>query len=118
MVGAELGGGGGAAGGAGWACAISAVPLPVLEEPNRPRKSAAFSESQREGYHGRTVRTATQRYTEWAPLEGDDPVLTELYDLVNDPMEFNNLAGNQAQADVAEELSLRLHAGWREALPL
>jgi uncharacterized sulfatase len=92
--------------------------VPVLEDPNRPWKSAAFSESQREGYHGRTVRTATHRYTEWAPLEGDDPVLTELYDLVNDPMEFNNLAGNQAQADVAEELSLRLHAGWREALPL
>lgn len=89
--------------------------VPLLEKPDRAWKSAAFSESKREGYHGQTLRTARYRYTEWAPLSGDTPKLVELYDLNHDPMEFKNLAGQDPQLDVA--LSRRLHAGWRGALP-
>ena len=90
---------------------------PLLEDPGRAWKSAAFSESKREGYHGRTIRMEGRRYTEWTPLDGDGPVLREYYDLRDDPGEFTNLAADPAQAAAVEAASLRLHAGWRGALP-
>ena len=91
--------------------------VPLLENPARPWKSAAFSESKRRGYHGRTLRTEDYRYTEWVPLSGSGPVLAELYDMTSDPMEFVNLANETAQAGRIMELSQRLDAGWRGALP-
>ena len=91
--------------------------VPLLENPARPWKSAAFSESKREGYHGRTLRTQRYRYTQWTPLSGDGPVLAELYDLDSDPMEFENLVDETTEAGRVTELSRRLVAGWRDALP-
>lgn len=91
--------------------------VPLLENPAHPWKSAAFSESKREGYHGRTIRTARYRYTEWSPLKGDEATLAELYDLDQDPMEFKNLADEPTQADRVSELSRRLVMGWQKALP-
>ena len=90
---------------------------PLLEDPARAWKSAAFSESKREGYHGRTLRTLDNRYTEWTPISGDGPVLVELYDLQSDPMEYVNLAKETAEASMVVELSQRLVLGWRGALP-
>ncbi|MFP6565497.1 MAG: sulfatase [Myxococcota bacterium] len=91
---------------------------PLLEEPGRDWKSAAFSEYKREGYHGRTLREKRYRYTEWTPLTGKDrETMRELYDLENDPFEYDNLAANAAHDTVVAELSRRLEAGWRAALP-
>ena len=90
---------------------------PVLEAPGRPWKAAAFSESKREGYHGRTIRTSDYRYTEWSPLEGDGPVEREFYDMRDDPGEFDNLARDPAHATAVEAAAARLRAGWRGALP-
>ena len=91
--------------------------VPLLENPTRQWKSAAFSQSRRENYDGLTIRTARYRYTEWSPLEGDGVILTELYDLEQDPMEFENLVDDPRQADRVPELSRRLVMGWQEALP-
>ena len=90
---------------------------PLLKNPSRNWKTAAFAESKREDYHGRTLRTVTHRYTEWTPLQGDGQTLTELYDLVNDPTEFHNLAGDPQHSTITAQLSERLRAGWRKAGP-
>ena len=89
---------------------------PVLEDPARPWKSAAFSEARREA-HGSSIRTARYRYTEWAPLSGDGLVERELYDLETDPYEFDNLAADPRHRALRDHLADRLAAGWRAALP-
>jgi len=91
---------------------------PLLEDPDRNWKSAAFSESRREGFHGDTIREARYRYTEWTPLPGTDgETMRELYDIENDPFEYTNLALNEEHATILAELSQRLRAGWQAALP-
>ncbi len=91
--------------------------VPLLEDPERPWKTAVFSESQREGYHGRTLRTARYRYTQWEPVEATGEVHRELYDLAADPFELENLATRTSHRTKATELAQRLEAGWRSALP-
>lgn len=104
---------------------------PLLEDPESPWKSAAFSTSRRmvgasssnnpliaqEGYDGRTIRTTQYRYTEWTLLSPERDILTELYDLEQDPMEFDNLAADPTHASRVAELSARLARGWRGELP-
>ena len=91
---------------------------PLLENPDRPWKSAAFSETKREGYHGRTLRTMRYRYTEWEPLtETDGETQRELYDLDDDFFEYENLATEPAYREIVDELSGRLRVGWQGALP-
>ena len=105
--------------------------VPLLDAPDSPWKSAAFSQSRRmvgsgstnsplineEGYDGQTIRTARYRYTQWTPLDGERDILVELYDLEQDPMEYNNLKDDPAYADLAAELSARLATGWPGELP-
>ena len=105
--------------------------VPLLDAPDSPWKSAAFSQSRRmvgsgstnsplineEGYDGQTIRTARYRYTQWTPLDGERDILVELYDLEQDPMEYNNLKDDPTHADLVAELSARLAAGWPGELP-
>lgn len=91
---------------------------PLLGDPERPWKSAVFSETRRAGYYGRTLRTARYRYTEWTSLTSADAGIgRELYDLDEDPFEYENLARQPAHRELAGLLSGRLAAGWQEALP-
>ena len=70
-----------------------------------------------EGYDGQSIRTARYRYTQWMPLDGERDILVELYDLEQDPMEYNNLKDDPAHADLVAELSARLDIGWQGELP-
>lgn len=91
---------------------------PLLETPDKNWKSAAFSESRRGSYHGSTIREKRYRYTEWKSVQsGEGETMRELYDLDNDPFEYDNLATNNAYDTVVNELSRRLKAGWEAALP-
>lgn len=89
----------------------------LLETPDLPWKSAAFSESKRSGYHGKTIRTEQYRYTEWQPIDPGKPTSAELYDLLNDPLEQQNLANHTDWFGTATDLAERLQSGWRSALP-
>jgi len=105
--------------------------VPLLDAPDSPWKSAAFSQSRRmlgsgstnsplinkEGYDGQTIRTARYRYTEWTPLDGQRDILVELYDLEQDPMEYNNLKDDPDYVSLVAELSARLATGWQGELP-
>ena len=98
---------------------------PLLADPDRPWKSAAFTVVGRHrtralgdnnfpldlDYLGRSVRTERWRYTEWPDGRA------ELYDQDNDPREYVNLAEEARSAGVRAELKGLLKAGWRNALP-
>jgi uncharacterized sulfatase len=87
--------------------------VPLLEDPNRPWKKAAFTVVRRpDGTLGRSARTERYRYTDWG--EGQ-PV--QLYDHQADPREYTNLAKDPAHAATVAELRAVLRTGWKAALP-
>ena len=88
--------------------------MPLIEEPNRPWKTAAFSYMKRGRSDGRTIRTTQHRYTEWGKNAIDGK---ELYDYFADPDETVNIANLPENAELVTHLSERLKAGWQEALP-
>ena len=86
--------------------------IPVIEQPTRPWKTAAFS--QKGQRTGNSIRTERYRYTEWGN-NGSRGV--ELYDYDADPDETVNIADLPENAELVTHLSEQLHAEWREALP-
>ncbi len=97
--------------------------LPLLDDPERPWKRAAFNQIPRpylasEDWQqmGYSMRSERYRYTEWMDREGS---LTgrELYDFLSSPTETVNLAPSGEHDDVVARLAGQLHAGWRAALP-
>jgi len=89
---------------------------PVMQNPERPWKTAAFSQYPRGRIIGYSVRTHHYRYTEWAQ-RGKEPVGIELYDHRNDSDENVNIAARPENKQLVRKLSKALHAGWRAALP-
>ncbi|MDH3584580.1 MAG: sulfatase-like hydrolase/transferase, partial [Phycisphaerae bacterium] len=84
---------------------------PLLDNPQRPWKTAAFSQTTRGKIRGYSIRTATHRYTQWQNLQTSDVVARELYLYEQDsyPVEQANLA--EAEPDLVRSLSGRLAAG-------
>ncbi len=64
----------------------------VLRNPGNSFRDHVNAIIKRGSFLGRTVKTREWRYTEWD--EGRKG--TELYDQLNDPLEYNNLAGDPA----------------------
>ncbi len=89
--------------------------LPVVEDPNRAWKSAAFSQYPRQGKKvmGYSMRTDRWRYTEWR--EGENVIARELYDEKEDAGETVNVA--ESKSDVVRELREKMRAGWRGSRP-
>lgn len=84
---------------------------PLLDRPNRPWKSAAFSE-----WKGcQAVKTDRYLYTEWA--EEGRVAHRMLFDHRLDPDENTNIAGTPEAAAIVERHSDLLRRGWRAALP-
>jgi arylsulfatase A-like enzyme len=91
---------------------------PLLTNPSRPWKTAAFSEMLRgKNFLGRSLRTATHRYVEWTGPQGKKILSRELYDLSTDPIEKTNLAGDPAQETLLNQLAAQLQSGWQASKP-
>lgn len=95
---------------------------PLLEEPTRPWKQAAFSQYPRgvpgKKLMGYSMRTERYRLTAWKNRDADKAIdAIELYDHQNDPQENTNLAADPAQAAMVKSLLAKLEQGWRGALP-
>ncbi len=90
--------------------------VPVMNDPGRPWKKAAFSQYPRQKVMGYSLRTERYRYTEWAE-PGREPVGVELYDHQSDPEENVNVAGFAENKELIAKLSRMLKDGWRAARP-
>jgi arylsulfatase A-like enzyme len=94
---------------------------PLLSDPDRKWKKAAFSQYPRNiagvgSGVGYSLRTERYRYTQWT-AKGKDYRAAELYDYETDPQENVNLAADPKNAALVERFSAMLRAGWRDARP-
>ena len=87
---------------------------PLLENPARPWKKAAFTEFPANKAINRAVVTDRYRYAEWLYK---NELIPELYDLQQDPWETVNVVDRPAYANVREEMAALLKSGWKAALP-
>ncbi|MCD6359794.1 MAG: sulfatase [Armatimonadetes bacterium] len=112
-------------------CELCGLPLPdtlegvsfapLIEDPAREWKTAAFSQYPRwipnVGHcMGYSMRTDRYRFTRWAVPEKDF-VEYELYDHEVDPRENVNIAKRPENAELVAQLVAQMDAGWRGALP-
>jgi arylsulfatase A-like enzyme len=94
--------------------------VPLLEDPSRPWKKAAFNQYARGftyRFMGRALRTDRYRLVEWRDRIDGPLVAVELYDHAADPGEDVNIAGDPVQRDLVAALSAELAAGWKAARP-
>ncbi len=116
--------------------------MPLLENPDRAWKTAAFSQYLRPGFPnyrthplaintpesfrsypktatmGYSMRTDRYRFGLWIPVAKPEEVIgVELYDHVADPAENVNIATRPENAELVAELTQRLRRGWRGELP-
>jgi iduronate 2-sulfatase len=95
---------------------------PVLDQLDRPWKTAAFSQYPRPSgskhLMGYTMRTERYRFTAWLHRDDHSQVdALELYDHQTDPQENENIANKPQNATLVKELTTKLQTGWRAALP-
>lgn len=117
-------------------CDLAGIPVPddlegtsfapLIDNPSRQWKRAAFTQFLRDGvwispdgveYMGYSVRTDRYRYTEWENWETGEVVATELYDHDADPAESRNVSEDERYSGVSDEMAAILEAGWVAAVP-
>jgi arylsulfatase A-like enzyme len=89
--------------------------MPLVENPARPWKKAAFSQYPRGKVMGYTMRTERFRYTEWQDRKTKEALARELYDHDKDPDENVNAVDQPEYAKDVERLAAMLKQGWRSA---
>ncbi|MBL8174388.1 MAG: sulfatase [Bryobacterales bacterium] len=88
---------------------------PVLENPERKWKSAAFSQYPRGKVMGYSMRTDRHRLTVWVARDDHSKVeAVELYDHRADPQENTNIAA--ANAALVQTLMEKWRGGWKQVL--
>jgi len=73
--------------------------VPLLKDPNAKGRSAAYTVVTRGKALGRSIRTQRWHYGEWGSEDQ-----AELYDLINDPHEDNNLASKPSFAEQRRQM--------------
>ncbi len=101
---------------------------PVLADPTKTAKPAAFTQHPRPAYFDRTkkgvpdamgysVRTDKVRYTEWRDWETGNVVGAELYDHTRDPAELTNAMGAPPDAAALANAKSALHKAFPPEVP-
>ncbi|MCI0705193.1 MAG: sulfatase [Planctomycetia bacterium] len=108
-------------------CGLPAAPklegtslVPVLNDPTKTVKRAAFTQHPRPAYYDRTekkvpdamgysIRTDKVRYTEWRDWESGKLLGAELYDHTRDPLELTNAIDAPPDANALAEAKKLLH---------
>jgi uncharacterized sulfatase len=83
---------------------------PLLDDPGKAWNRPAFTQVERGGFPGYSVRTERWRYTEWE----DGQRGAQLYDHDADPQELHNLANDPSQAKVVAEMKALVKKNWPE----
>lgn len=96
--------------------------VPLLEDPGRIWKPAAFSQYPREvggqQLMGYSMRTDRYRFTRWVERKNHNRVRAlELYDHQTDPEENMNVADDADRQKLIEQLTKQLLEGWQGAKP-
>ncbi|KQC31784.1 hypothetical protein AAY42_14895 [Flagellimonas eckloniae] len=104
--------------------------VPLLENPKRIWKKAAFSQFHRrprvsadgKRYMGYSINTKKYHYIAWYDWNEKTGVRgefkgEELYDSENDPHETINVASNKEYDEIIQNLSAQLSEGWQSAIP-
>jgi len=81
---------------------------PLLEDSAAAWTRDAYTQVERNGFAGYSVRTERWRYSEW----DDGKKGAELYDEEKDPGELRNLLDDPAQKDVVADLNARVKKNW------
>jgi arylsulfatase A-like enzyme len=88
--------------------------VPLLDAPDRPWKSAAFTQVVRADATGRSMRTERYRFTRWSKTKSPTTtVAVELYDYRKSPVEVENIAERSENAELVKKLAAKLEAGWQ-----
>jgi iduronate 2-sulfatase len=89
--------------------------VPLLADPARTWKNAAFSQYPRGKTMGYSIRSGKWRYTEWVDRRTGGVMGRELYGHSDGPVAIRNLAGKPEHAETVDELSKMLDRGqgWR-----
>ena len=92
---------------------------PLLDNPSREWKPAAFSQYPRgKARMGYSMRTDGYRLTVWVNREDHSKIeAVELYDHQADPQENTNVAKRPANAELLKKLMEQWRAGWKAAKP-
>jgi len=95
----------------------------LLDKPQQAWKQAAFSQYPRSAggnqIMGYSMRTDRYRFTAWVDRNDHTKVESvELYDHQSDPQENNNIANEQDQKTLVEQLTEQWRAGWQNARPI
>lgn len=109
-------------------CELAGLPLPphlegtsfvpLIDNPEKPWKRAAFSQYPRSNLMGYSMRTNRYRITAWQDRKDPGRIEeVELYDHQTDPGENINIAARAENAAIVNELVHKLGLGWRAALP-
>ena len=100
---------------------------PLLDNPHRAWKTAAFSQYPRtraqtnfpDGLMGYAMRTDRYRLTVWVDRKDHSKIdAIELYDHQNDPMENTSIAKDPAHTELVERLMAQWRRGWQGAQPI
>ena len=98
---------------------------PVLDDPSRPWKSAAFSQYPRSAgkseigqLMGYAMRTERYRFVVWVARDDHAKVdAIELYDHTLDPQENTNIAKTPGNNELVDKLLAQWRQGWQGAKP-